>query len=426
MIMTTRETTDAVPRALRGRVLFVLVMQCVVVLLCVGVTTAIAIAVTERSLRVVGAERVMRVAESVAALDRVRSGLQLTPAEATAALQPLADIVQASSGVDYVVIMDADGIRRTHPTPGEIGALVSTDPSDVLNGESFLGTQEGTLGPTLRAKVPVIDSGEVIGAVSVGILESELAADFTDALDGLLPWVLVSVLGGCLLSAALTSLVRRRVRRLEEQARELQAQRRIASALRDQTHEFHTRLHVIRGLVSEGDRSAALGYIGSIVEVSGDRRADQAVARTIGDPAARAIIDAAAAELERRGGRLVVDETSTAEAGTVHEEELLVLSNLCRNAAEACRHRVCVLVRAGDSGTLIVVGDDGPGISPEDAANVFERGISSKGDQRGVGLDLVRRAVGARGGTIEIGVSSDGGALFTVELPARTGQVVAS
>lgn len=425
MIMTTRATTDAVPRALRGRVLFVLVMQCVVVLLCVGVTTAIAIAVTERSLRVVGAERVMRVAESVAALDRVRSGVQLTPDEATAALQPLADIVQASSGVDYVVIMDAAGIRRTHPTPGEIGALVSTDPSDVLNGESFLGTQEGTLGPTLRAKVPVLDAGEVVGAVSVGILESEIAADFTDALDGLLPWVLVSVLGGCLLSAALTSLVRRRVRWLEEQAHELQAQRRIASALRDQTHEFHTRLHVIRGLVSEGDRSAALGYIGSIVEVSGDRRADQTVARAIGDPAARAIVDAAAAELERRGGRLVVDEGSTAEAGTVHEEELLVLSNLCRNAAEACRHRVCVLVRTGESGTLIAVGDDGPGISPEDAANVFERGISTKGDQRGVGLDLVRRAVGARGGTIEIGVSSDGGALFTVELPARTGQVVA-
>lgn len=419
MIMTTTmtPTAEAGSRGLRGRVLFVLIMQCLVVLVCVGITTATAIAVNERSLRTATVERVMGVAESLAALDQVREALLLPPDRATEALQPLAEIVRSASGVDYVVIMDADGVRRTHPSPDEIGGQVSTDPTEVLDGRTYLGTQEGTLGPTLRAKVPVFDGDVVVGAVSVGILESELAADFTDALWSLLPWVFASVLGGCLLSAALTSLVRRRVRRLEQQGRELQAQRRVAAALRDQTHEFHTRLHVIRGLVAEDDRQAALDYIGTIVEVTGVHT----LGGEIGDPAARAILDAVAARLHVRGAELVVDDASAAVPGALDDDALIVLSNLCRNAAEACDRRVRVLVHADGSSICLAVGDDGAGIAPDQAARVFERGFSSKGGQRGVGLDIVRRVVGARDGSIEVGVSSDGGALFTVDLPAHGG-----
>ncbi len=397
---------------LRGRVVFVLVMQCLVVLLCVGVTTAIAIGVQERSLRSATEERVLAVARSLAGLDQVRDALPLPREEATDLLQPLADLVTEASGVDYVVITDADGIRLTHPTPAERGQPVSTDPSDVLAGETFVGTETGTLGPTLRAKVPILDGTTVIGTASVGILESEIAADFTAAIGGLLPWVVGSVIVGCLVSALLTSLVRRRVRRLEGEARELLSQRRVAAALRDQTHEFHTRLHVVRGLVAEGDAAAALEYIAGLVPVTSASPRGH-----IADARARAILDAAVADLAARAGVLEIAEQSAVAPAVLGDDDLLVLSNLCRNATEAARSRVSVLLLADADRLHLEVGDDGPGIDAAQIGRIFDRGMSTKGTQRGIGLDLVRRAVGARGGAIEVGRSPWGGALFTVDVP---------
>lgn len=404
--------SPALPSALRPRMLAVLIMQCVVVLACVGVTTGLAIAVQERSIREATVERVLDVSRSLAGLDQVVAALQLPRVEATRELQPLADIVAQSSGVDYVVITDDTGIRLTHPTPSERGERVSTDASRVLAGETFVGTETGTIGPSLRAKVPIRDAGRVIGTASVGILESRIADDFTAAIGALVPWVIGSVIAGCLVSAALTALLRRRVRRLEREARELQAERRVSEALRDQTHEFHTRLHVVHGLVAEGQDAAALAYIADLAPVT------TAVDRgDVDDPRVHAILNATAAALASTGGELVVGERSAVAPAVLDDDDLIVLSNLCRNAADAARRRVRVDVRADATGFHVSVADDGDGIAPRDVERIFQRGVSSKGEARGVGLDLVRRTVRRRGGTIEVGDSPWGGAQFRVEMP---------
>ena len=158
--MQSPPTADAPPRV---RVALVVIVQCTIVLLCVLITTAVAAVVQERSLRTATAERVLDVSRSLAALDQVRAGVQAGTPAAASELQQLADLLEEAAGVDYVVITDADGIRLTHPTPGERGDPVSTDPAGVLAGEVFVGTETGTLGPTLRAKVPVYD---VVGRAS--------------------------------------------------------------------------------------------------------------------------------------------------------------------------------------------------------------------------------------------------------------------
>jgi sensor histidine kinase regulating citrate/malate metabolism len=247
----------------------IVALQCLIVLLCVAVTSMVAMGAQERSIRAATEERVLDVAHSIAELDQVREGVQGDRAAAEEALQPLVDIVGASAGVDYVVVTDADGVRITHPVPGERGRVVSTDPSEVLGGEVFLGTETGTLGPTLRAKVPVHAGEEVVGTVSVGILESDIAASLRRTVGGMLPWIVAATVVGCLAAALVTARLNRRVRAFEEQARELRTQRRIAAALREQTHEFHTRLHVVHGLVAAQENAEALRYIGSLVPVDG-------------------------------------------------------------------------------------------------------------------------------------------------------------
>lgn len=397
-------------RPVRVRLAVLLALQCAVVLVCVLATTLVAMSVQERSIRAATEERVLDVATSLVELDQVQSAVLLDTDAATAELQPLADVVAAASGVDYVVVTDARGIRLTHPNPAERGRNVSTDATAVLGGETFLGTETGTIGPSLRAKVPVrAADASVIGTASVGVLESEISGSYDEAVGGLLPWVAGSIVLGVVLSGLLTAALRRRVRRLEADARELETQRRISGALRDQTHEFHTRLHVIRGLVAEGETGDALTYIGGLAPVASGLPID--------DPALRALLEGLSAE----HAGLRVDPASLVPRGVVDDDALTVIGNLVRNAAEAAGPggHVDVLVLAGDERLTIDVADDGPGVAPADAARIFDRGVSSKAASgRGVGLDLVRRIAGTRGGSVTVGRSASGGARFTVELPA--------
>ncbi|TQJ31296.1 ATP-binding protein [Microbacterium sp. SLBN-146] len=412
----------------RTRLAMLLVVQFAVVLVCVLVTTVIAIAVQERSIRSATAERVLDVSESLAGLAQVKSAVQGDRDAAMRELQPLADLIEEAAGVDYVVVTDAAGIRLTHPTPSERGLPVSTDPSEVLAGETFVGTEIGTLGPTLRAKVPVVDGSTIVGTASVGILESDISTAFDAAVRGLLPWVVGSLVVGFGLSGVITAFVGRRLRRLERGVRELETQRLIAAALRDQTHEFHTRLHVIRGLVADGETTEALEYIGGIVPVdsSGGPSADghgvfSPRLLSLDDPALRALLDGLSADATARGVRLDVDPASSAPRGILDDGDFSVIANLCRNALEAVspEGRVQVFVGADEHGIVIDVSDDGPGIEPSDLARIFQRGVSSKsGGDRGVGLDLVRRHVRARSGDVTVGTSDLGGARFTVEMPA--------
>lgn len=416
----------------RLRLLPMLVVQCLVVLACVAITTLVATSVQERTLRQVTTERVLDVSRSLAALDQVRTAVTVDRTAAMAELQPLADLIEQAAGVDYVVITDAEGIRLTHPTASQRGLEVSTDPADVLAGETFVGTETGTLGPTLRAKVPVTADGVVVGTASVGILESEIAADFDQAIAALLPWVLASVVAGCAISAALVVALRGRVRRLEDRAREAETQRRIAGALRDATHEFRTRLHVIRGLVAEGDADAALQYVDGIAPVSTPGRD----APDVADPALRALVTGLADDAAGAGVTLELDPLTTVTPAVMTDADLVVIANLCRNAIEAASAhpaaagRVRLLVVADAHAVHIVVDDDGPGIPDAARLRIFERGMTTKTPEgtaaapdRGVGLDIVRREIAARAGTIEVGRSAWGGARFTVDMPAAPAEV---
>jgi signal transduction histidine kinase len=94
-----------------------------------------------------------------------------------------------------------------------------------------------------------------------------------------------------------------------------------------------------------------------------------------------------------------------------------VVVNLIKNAIEAGQR---VVVRVGTDGgdAIIEVADDGPGLSPEARAHLFEPFFSTKPNGTGLGLPTSRRFVEAHAGTIEAGVSPElSGALFRVRLP---------
>ncbi|MFB9377062.1 ATP-binding protein [Kineococcus gynurae] len=191
-------------------------LQIGIVVLVVGLAGALAVHLQQLQIRDAYTERVRTVALSTARLPSVVAAYGSPDPAAT--LQPLAELLRQASGTTFVVMTDENGIRYSHPDPTKIGRRVSTDPSPTLAGEEFVGIETGTLGPSLRAKVPVRDaSGTVIGAASVGILESELADDLREDVPLLVAWMGGAALIGSAASFLLVRLVRRRIHGLEPQ-----------------------------------------------------------------------------------------------------------------------------------------------------------------------------------------------------------------
>ncbi len=191
-----------------------LAMQTAIVITVLAAAGVLAFTLQQREVRENYSARVLGIARSLAEQEAVN--VAYASADPSAELQPLAELVRRAAGAEFVVFTDTDGIRYAHPDPAKIGQRVSTDPSVALGGAEFVGTEEGTLGVSLRAKVPVrAGSGNVVGQVSVGILESELSAD----LEGIIPTLVIWLAGAAFVGVAgawgVTHLVRRRMHGLE-------------------------------------------------------------------------------------------------------------------------------------------------------------------------------------------------------------------
>jgi two-component system sensor histidine kinase ResE len=90
-----------------------------------------------------------------------------------------------------------------------------------------------------------------------------------------------------------------------------------------------------------------------------------------------------------------------------------VVANLASNAAKHTRRGRIVLAAANGPGDAVTleVRDTGGGVPPHERARIFDRFYSSDGDQRegfGLGLAIVREAVRALGGVVDVTSTAQG------------------
>ncbi|MGW4755340.1 ATP-binding protein [Streptomyces chartreusis] len=154
--------------------------------------------------------RALSIAQTTAAQPQIAEDLTDTPATAGGPVQREAERIRTATKAEYIVVMDRRGVRWSHPTPSEIGRLVSTDPGQALAGHDVMQIDSGTLGRTARGKVPLRDAdGKIVGAVSVGIAYDSVRARLLHAIPGLFAYA-----GGALAVGALAAwLISRRVQR---------------------------------------------------------------------------------------------------------------------------------------------------------------------------------------------------------------------
>ncbi|MEN6411901.1 MAG: DcuS/MalK family sensor histidine kinase [Veillonellales bacterium] len=87
-------------------------------------------------------------------------------------IQQYANENKTLTNVKFIVVLDMDGVRKSHPTPSMVGRhLVGGDEMEAMAGREYLSEATGTLGYSLRAFTPVYGpDGHQIGVVLVGIL----------------------------------------------------------------------------------------------------------------------------------------------------------------------------------------------------------------------------------------------------------------
>jgi two-component system phosphate regulon sensor histidine kinase PhoR len=144
----------------------------------------------------------------------------------------------------------------------------------------------------------------------------------------------------------------------------------------------------------------------------------------------RALFDAVAGDLapsvrdkRQRVTITVADDVRTvqADAAKLHD----VIRNLAENAVHYSPPQTEIRLSAGRDGDrcVLTVEDQGPGIPVEDLRRVFERFYRvdpsrARPGGTGLGLAIVKHLVELHGGTVTAGNRRDGGAVFTVSLPA--------
>ncbi|MGN7310733.1 DcuS/MalK family sensor histidine kinase [Alkalicoccobacillus gibsonii] len=171
--MTYKKSTKRSYRLQTVIVLFV----CTVLVLSLSLAGILVAIDNAKSTRSALEDKVWTIATSFARSPVVIEGLENE--ESQARLLEYTEEVQSETNVEYIVVIDMERVRLTHPTPEMIGErFVGNDVERAFEGETYSSTAEGTLGESLRTFIPVYNeqTGEQIGVVAVGMLTDHINA----------------------------------------------------------------------------------------------------------------------------------------------------------------------------------------------------------------------------------------------------------
>ena len=455
-------------------------------------------------------------------------------------IQEIADNVKNMTSVEYVVVIDMNGVRKSHPDISKLGKhFVGGDVADALKGHEYVSTAQGTLGMSLRAFTPIFaPDGRQVGVVAVGILlnnvQQAVAQSRTIIYIGVGFGFLVGVIGAMLLArsikktmfglepseisklleersamlhsvregilavdkdsritlineeamrvfsrAGITNPIGKKVEECIENTRmnhvlqsgqaeldqeqeikgiklltnripilvkgetvgaiatfrdkteirllaeQLTGVRLYADALRAQTHDFMNKLHIILGMAHMKYYDELAEYINSIA----NKYQAQVgfVIRHIKDTVlAGFILGKMSYSREIKVEFILAEEcfVPEPEERELTHELVTILGNLVDNAMEAvkdCKSKIINLNLVYEEDILTIeVSDTGPGITDEMKNEIFIKGYSTKGDNRGLGLYLVQKSVERLDGNIEIFSEIGNGTTFIIYLPYKS------
>src|SRR2546421_1490588 len=388
-------------------------------------------------------DRALAIAWTVAGVPLIQEAMEY--GDSGNAVQSTAERMKQNSRAAYIVVIDLNGIRHSHPTPSLIGQPVE-EPLIVRDGQGHTGVDHGSLGLSANGKAPIYGpSGNLVGEVSAGILESKVDAALYQELPIFALYFGIALAVGVLASYLLARRLKRTTFGLELHD--------IAALLQEREAMLHGIREGVLGLDDDGRvtvvndearRLLGLGTTGlgrPLAELVPTGRLRDVLTGTVGGPDETVLTDEYCLAVNRMPVRLqgrelgavVTVRDRTELVGVLRElDNVRGLSdalraqqhefgNLLDNAIDAAGSAGSVELHLAEDadGITVRVSDDGPGIPADAAAEVFRDGYTTKQPRgelrRGLGLALVQRIVTQAGGTVRLRPGP--GAVFTVRLP---------
>lgn len=172
--------------------------------------------------------RMLGLARMIAARTEVVQGFQADDPDAV--LQPLAELWMDRAMVDFIVILNMDGMRYSHPNRSLVGYhFTGGDEGPALLGEEYVSHAVGISGPSMRAFSPVYDQeGRQIGVVVVGTWMSSFDAQVRNAIGDMAAVSLLGLAVGIIGAAAVAYNIKGSILGLEPEQIRAMLEERVA------------------------------------------------------------------------------------------------------------------------------------------------------------------------------------------------------
>lgn len=208
---------------------------------------------------------------------------------------------------------------------------------------------------------------------------------------------------------------------------ELSGAKYMLDTLRFFNHEFMNKLHIILGYLQTGQTQAAIQFIMNSSLVSS--QSIRCVADCVRVSRLCALIIGKMMHAAELGILLTVSPDSSCR-----EEDLLlpvedcvtILGNLLENAIDELSlgtpeiREIKLSLYCQPDCNLLICEDTGRGIAPDILPEIWEKGVSSKGESRGLGLYLVGQLLRRHGGSAQIDTEPGEGTCFTLTFIKQT------
>lgn len=253
----------------------------------------------------------------------------------------------------------------------------------------------------------------------IGIYDTEQRINDTIILANIAP----IIVEGDAVGAVITFRDRTEISRLAE---EMTGVHGFVDIMRAQAHEVKNKLHVIAGLIQLGSYDEAVDLI--VDGYANNQDEFEKLRSTIKDTMTFGLLVGKMSRAKELGIDFVIaPETllTTLPGQLTSGDMVIILGNLIENALEAVAKspvkQVIVSITENTSQIKMSIKNSGLWIDDEVKEAIYQRGFSSKGENRGYGLALAAEKVHINNGTISHTNLPEGGVVFEV-LISQTGR----
>lgn len=296
--------------------------------------------------------------------------------ERTAIFHAMHEGVIAIDNRDRITVFNEKAKKMLHIEGDVVGrpireVLPDTRLPENLENNHAVYNQEFFIGQTLifSNRIPITIDGELVGAVAIFQDRTEVA----------------------------------------KMAEELTGVKEFVEALRVQKHEYMNKLHTIGGLIQLDHREKALDYLFQITE--SEAAFDSSLAGIVDNENVKGLLLGKISRGRELGIDVHVDRQSRLSRLPRRldgHDVVVLIGNLIENAFDSLSGKpgikeIIVSIEQDEHIFSLLVEDNGIGMQPAASEQMFERGFSTKGgEDRGIGLYLVKNIVDKSGGSIQV------------------------